>query len=83
MIRTAHGVGLPTSATMMFGHVDRPDHWVGHIRTIRGLQEETGGFTEFVPLPFVHQQAPLYLGPGSRVPDPPPATTARCTPWPG
>ena len=72
VIRTAHGVGLPTSATMMFGHVDRPDHWVGHIRTIRGLQEETGGFTEFVPLPFVHQQAPLYLAGVSR-----PGPTAR------
>ena len=46
---------------MMYGHVDHPGHWVGHLRTLRRLQERTGGFTEFVPLPFVHTNAPVYL----------------------
>jgi FO synthase len=61
VIRAAHGIGLRTTATIMFGHVDRPIHWARHIDRIRGLQEETGGFTEFVPLPFVAQEAPIYL----------------------
>ena len=61
VITAAHRAGLPSSATMMYGHVDRPDHWVGHLRTLRRIQEDTGGFTEFVPLPFVHQQSPIYL----------------------
>ena len=46
---------------MMYGHVDTPAHWVGHLRVIRGIQERTGGFTEFVLLPFVHASAPIYL----------------------
>src|SRR4029077_13338978 len=49
-IFTAHERGLPTSATMMYGHVDTPAHWVGHLRVIRSIQERTGGFTEFVLL---------------------------------
>jgi len=61
VITTAHRLGMPTTATMMFGHVDAPRHWVAHLRLIAGIQEETGGFTEFVPLPFVHQNAPIYL----------------------
>jgi FO synthase len=61
VIRTAHEVGLPTTSTMMYGHVDHPGHWVAHLKLIARLQEETGGFTEFVPLPFVHQNAPIYL----------------------
>jgi len=61
VITTAHELGIPTSATMMYGHVDTPAHWVGHLRVIRGIQERTGGFTEFVLLPFVHANAPLYL----------------------
>ncbi|HEY3735010.1 MAG TPA: bifunctional FO biosynthesis protein CofGH [Streptosporangiaceae bacterium] len=61
VITTAHRLGIPTSATMMYGHVDTPAHWVGHLRVIRGIQEQTGGFTEFVLLPFVHQNAPIYL----------------------
>ncbi len=61
VIRTAHEVGLPSSATMMYGHVDAPHHWVAHLRVITRLQDETGGFTEFVPLPFVHTSAPIYL----------------------
>ena len=61
VIGTAHEVGLPSSSTMMYGHVDAPQHWVAHLRTLRQLQERTGGFTEFVALPFVHHNAPLYL----------------------
>ena len=61
VVRTAHEVGLPSTATMMYGHVDQPHHWVSHLRVLRRLQEDTGGFTEFVGLPFVHQNAPVYL----------------------
>jgi FO synthase len=61
VITTAHELGLPTSATMMYGHVDTPAHWVGHLRVIRSIQERTGGFTEFVLLPFIHSSAPIYL----------------------
>ncbi|MBF6327335.1 bifunctional FO biosynthesis protein CofGH [Nocardia transvalensis] len=66
VITTAHRLGIRSSSTMMYGHVDSPKHWVGHLRVIRGIQDETGGFTEFVPLPFVHQSAPLYLAGASR-----------------
>jgi FO synthase len=61
IITTAHELGVPTSATMMYGHVDTPAHWVGHLRVIRGIQDRTGGFTEFVLLPFVHASSPIYL----------------------
>jgi FO synthase len=61
VITTAHRLGIPTTSTMMFGHVDRPEHWVRHLQLLARLQEETGGFTEFVPLPFIHMQAPIYL----------------------
>ena len=61
VITTAHRIGLPTTATMMYGHVDTPAHWVAHLRQLAQIQEETGGFTEFVPLPFVHLNAPIYL----------------------
>jgi FO synthase len=61
VITTAHELGIPTTATMMYGHVDTPTHWVAHLRVIRGIQERTGGFTEFVLLPFVHANAPIYL----------------------
>jgi FO synthase len=61
VITTAHELGIPTTATMMYGHVDTPAHWVGHLRVIRGVQEQTGGFTEFVLLPFVHASSPIYL----------------------
>jgi len=54
-------VGLRSSSTIMYGHVDRPPHWVFHIRRIARIQAETGGFTEFVPLAFVHQNSPIYL----------------------
>ncbi len=58
---TAHRVGFRTTATIMYGHIDRPEHWARHLTSIRTLQARTGGFTEFVPLPFVHMEAPLYL----------------------
>jgi FO synthase len=61
VVTTAHSVGLPTTSTMMYGHVDHPGHWVEHLRVIADIQRETGGFTEFVPLPFVHQASPIYL----------------------
>ena len=61
VVTTAHELGLPTSATMMYGHVDTPAHWVGHLRVIRSIQQRTGGFTEFVLLPFIHSSAPIYL----------------------
>ncbi|WP_280357709.1 bifunctional FO biosynthesis protein CofGH [Nocardia otitidiscaviarum] len=66
VIATAHRLGIRSSSTMMYGHVDNPKHWVGHLRVLRGIQDETGGFTEFVLLPFVHQSAPLYLAGASR-----------------
>jgi FO synthase len=61
IVRTAHGLGIRSSSTIMFGHVDAPPHWVAHIRRLADIQRDTGGFTEFVPLPFVHRNAPIYL----------------------
>jgi len=61
VVTTAHRVGLRSSSTMMYGHVDHPRHWVAHLRVLRRIQDETGGFTEFVPLPFVHHSSPIYL----------------------
>jgi len=61
VITTAHELGLRSSSTMMYGHVDTPAHWVAHLRVLRRIQERTGGFTEFVLLPFIHSSAPIYL----------------------
>lgn len=66
IVSTAHRVGLPTTSTMMYGHVDHPRHWVGHLRVLAGIQDTAlehgnAAFTEFVPLPFVHTSAPIYL----------------------
>ena len=61
IVKTAHGLGIRSSSTIMYGHVDAPPHWVAHIRRLGRIQRETGGFTEFVPLPFVHQNSPIYL----------------------
>ena len=61
VMETAHRVGFKTTATIMYGHIDRPKHWARHLMSIRELQARTGGFTEFVPLPFVHMEAPIYL----------------------
>lgn len=66
VIATAHKIGLPTTATIMYGHIEKPIHWARHLLRLRDLQEETGGFTEFVPLPYVHMEAPLYRKGGSR-----------------
>jgi len=60
VIGTAHEVGLRTTATIMFGHVERPEHWARHLRRLRSLQERTQGITEFVPLGYVHMEAPLW-----------------------
>ncbi|MGY3336922.1 FO synthase [Streptomyces filamentosus] len=61
VVTTAHELGLRSSSTMMYGHVDQPRHWLGHLRTLARIQQETGGFTEFVTLPFIHTNAPVYL----------------------
>ncbi|MGO4256846.1 bifunctional FO biosynthesis protein CofGH [Marmoricola sp. RAF53] len=66
IISTAHRVGIPTTSTMMYGHVDNPRHWVGHLNVLKGIQDTAdeggyAGFSEFVPLPFVHHSAPIYL----------------------
>jgi FO synthase len=58
---TAHELGLRSTSTMMFGHIDGPRSWANHLEVIRGIQRRTGGFTEFVPLPFVHMGAPIFL----------------------
>jgi FO synthase len=60
VVEAAHRRGLATTATIMFGHIDAPEHWARHLLHVRDLQARTGGFTEFVPLPFVHMEAPLY-----------------------
>ena len=61
VMEAAHGIGFKTTATIMYGHVEKLEHWARHIMRVRALQERTGGFTEFVPLPFVHMEAPMYL----------------------
>ena len=61
IIKTAHKAGIPTSATIMYGHIDGPEHWASHIALLRSIQKETGGFTELVPLSFVHSDSPLYF----------------------
>ena len=60
-VRTAHGLGLRTTSTIMYGHIEHPLSWARHLLAVRDLQGETGGLTEFVPLPFVHMEAPMYL----------------------
>lgn len=60
VIRSAHEVGIRTTSTIMFGHVERPQHWARHLLRLRQLQQQTGGITEFVPLPFVHMESPLW-----------------------
>ncbi|MEQ1887592.1 MAG: 5-amino-6-(D-ribitylamino)uracil--L-tyrosine 4-hydroxyphenyl transferase CofH [Alphaproteobacteria bacterium] len=61
VMETAHGLGIRTTSTIMYGHVDGPLNWARHLTRLRELQARTGGFTEFVPLPFVHMEAPIYL----------------------
>ncbi len=66
VMEAAHRVGLRSTATIMYGHIDQPRHWARHLLSIRALQQRTGGFTEFVPLPFVPMEAPMYLRGQSR-----------------
>ncbi len=61
VIMTAHEVGIKTSSTIMFGHIEQPKHWAQHLLLLRDIQQTTGGITEFVPLPFVHMEAPIFL----------------------
>jgi 7,8-didemethyl-8-hydroxy-5-deazariboflavin synthase CofH subunit len=60
VITTAHALGIRTTSTIMYGHVETPAHWVHHMALLRGVQKETGGFTEFVPLSLIHSEAPMY-----------------------
>jgi FO synthase subunit 2 len=55
VIRTAHRLGIPTTCTMLYGHIEQPEHWVEHLLLLRSIQQETGGFTEIVPLGFMHR----------------------------
>ena len=69
VITSAHAQGIRTTSTIMYGHVERPDHWIRHMNLLRSIQKDTGGFTEFVPLSLIHQEAPMYrrgLVPGVR-----------------
>lgn len=66
LMRTAHETGIRSTTTIMFGHIDDPRAWATHLLRLRDLQAETGGFTEFVPLPFVHHRAPMFMRGGSR-----------------
>ncbi|HAJ75012.1 MAG TPA: 7,8-didemethyl-8-hydroxy-5-deazariboflavin synthase [Gammaproteobacteria bacterium] len=66
VMEAAHRIGFKTTATIMYGHVEHPEHWASHLLEIRSLQQRSGGFTEFVPLPYVHMEAPMYLRGKSR-----------------
>jgi FO synthase len=66
VMQTAHGLGLRSTATIMFGHVEGPLHWARHLLRVRELQKTTRGFTELVPLPFVHMEAPIFARGGAR-----------------
>ncbi|MFQ5898836.1 MAG: 5-amino-6-(D-ribitylamino)uracil--L-tyrosine 4-hydroxyphenyl transferase CofH [Candidatus Methylomirabilia bacterium] len=69
VITTAHALGIRTTSTIMYGHVETPAHWIRHMDLLRSIQRQTGGFTEFVPLSFVHHEAPMWrrgLVPGAR-----------------
>lgn len=72
VVTTAHELGIRSSSTMMYGHVDTPAHWLGHLRLLAEIQQRTGGFSEFVTLPFIHTNAPVYLAGIAR-----PGPTAR------
>ncbi len=60
VITSAHSLGIPTTSTIMYGHIETPEHWVKHMNLLRDIQKETNGFTEFVPLSLIHQEAPMY-----------------------
>lgn len=82
VVSTAHELGIRSSSTMMYGHVDHPGQWLAHLRVLAGVQDRTGGFTEFVALPFVHTNAPIYLA-GIARPGPTWRENRWCTRWPG
>ena len=60
VITSAHALGIRTTSTIMYGHVETPAHWIRHMALLRDIQRQTGGFTEFVPLSLIHQEAPMY-----------------------
>jgi CofH subfamily radical SAM domain protein len=60
VITTAHGCGIRTTSTLMYGHIETPEHWVNQLLLLRGIQDQTGGFTEFVPLGFIHNNTLLF-----------------------
>ncbi len=60
VVTTAHSLGIQTTSTIMYGHIEQPIHWVKHMALLRDIQKETGGFTEFVPLSLIHHEAPIY-----------------------
>src|SRR5205085_8530175 len=66
VVRAAHSLGIPSTSTMMYGHTEMPEHWVRHLLLLREIQKETGGFTEFVPLGFIHSQTKLFQIGGAR-----------------
>src|SRR3970282_2408535 len=69
VVTTAHSLGIRTTSTIMYGHIETPLHWVRHMDLLRSIQRDTGGFTEFVPLSLIHAEAPMYrrgLVPGVR-----------------
>jgi 7,8-didemethyl-8-hydroxy-5-deazariboflavin synthase CofH subunit len=66
IVRAAHSLGIRSTSTLMYGHVETPEHWVRHMLLLRDIQEQTGGFTEFVPLGFIHEKTRLYRKDGSR-----------------
>src|SRR5262249_59324435 len=72
VITSAHAQGIRTTSTIMYGHVERHEHWIRHMNLLRRIQQDTGGFTEFVPLSLIHQEAPMYRrGLVPAVPPPP------------
>lgn len=76
IVKTAHRLGIRSSSTIMYGHVDAPEHWVAHLSLLREIQKETGGLTELVPLGFVHWDAPIFLA-GEARPGPTDAENLR------
>jgi 7,8-didemethyl-8-hydroxy-5-deazariboflavin synthase CofH subunit len=66
IVRIAHSIGIRSTSTLMYGHVETPEHWVRHMTLLRDIQKDTGGFTEFVPLAFIHEKTRLYRKDGSR-----------------
>ena len=76
IVKTAHRLGIRSSSTIMYGHIDAPEHWVAHLCLLREIQKETGGFTELVPLGFVHWDAPIFLA-GEARPGPTDAENLR------